>query len=114
MANRIHLPQKGKVRRNKQKAGTESIGIISAKYIHDFIIVLSFTNGETKLFDFLPVFQKHVKGVNIKYFAPEIFKKFIVKDGNICWGRNEDIVFPMSLFFEDEQSDNIEEVLYII
>jgi len=102
------------VRRNKQKVGQEKIAIESAKYIHDFSIAITFTNGKTKLFDFLPIFQKHVKGENIKYFAPQNFKKFLVKNGNIYWGRNEDVIFPVTLLLEDEQNNFKEEILYII
>ncbi len=114
MANSVHLSQKSKVRRNKQKAQESNITIKSAKYIRDFMIALTFTNSETKLFDFLPIFQKYVKGVNIKYFAPQNFRKFIVKNGNIYWGKNEDIIFPVSKFLEDHWDNYSEEILYII
>ncbi len=102
------------MRRHKEKAQEENITIKSAKYIRDFMIAMSFTNGETKLFDFLSLFQKHVKGENIKYFAPQNFKKFIVKNGNIYWGRNEDVIFPVSILLEDQQNDSTEEILYIL
>ncbi len=114
MANSIYLSPKSKVRRNKEKVAQENLMVSSAKYFHDFTIAISFTNGKTSLVDFLPLFQKHVKGGNIKYFAPQNFKKFIVKNGNIYWGRNEDIIFPVSLFVHDEESHSEEEVLYII
>lgn len=114
MASSIHLSQKGKVRRHKQKAEQESIAIISAKYIQDFTIAISFTNGETRLVDFLPLFHKHVKGENLNYFAPQNFKKFIVNNGNIHWGKNEDVIFPVALFLENQRNNSEEEALYII
>lgn len=114
MANSLHIPQKSKVRNSKQEAKKESIDITSARYVHDFTIALSFTNGKTKLFDFLPLFQEHVKGENIKYFAPQSFKKFIVKNGNIYWGRNEDIIFPAYMLADEEQDKYQDEILYII
>jgi len=113
MANGIHTSQKGKVRRHKQKAEQESLAITSAKYVQDFLIAITFSNGKTKLVDFLPLFHKYVKGDNLKYFAPQNFKKFIVKNGTIYWGKDEDVIFPLSLFFNNEHNLT-EETLYII
>ncbi|HEY9342136.1 MAG TPA: hypothetical protein VIQ23_11175 [Hanamia sp.] len=114
MANSIHLSEKGKVRRHKQKTEKEILIINSAKYINGFTIAISFTNGKTKLVDFLPLFHKYVKGENLNYFDPKKFKKFIVKDGNIYWGKNEDVIFPVNVLLK-EKSENIpEEILYII
>lgn len=113
MANGVHLSQKSKVRSRKQKIEPKSIGIKSAKYVQDFVIALSFTNGKTRLVDFLPLFHRHVKGDNLKYLAPQNFKRFIAKKGNIYWGRNEDVIFPVSILLENE-NDLAEETLYII
>jgi hypothetical protein len=113
MANGIHTSQKSKVRGRKQKTEQENLAVESAKYVQDFLIAINFTNGKTKLVDFLPLFHKYVKGANLKYFAPENFKKFIVKNGNIFWGKSEDVIFPVSLLF-DEENNFSEETLYII
>ena len=65
--------------------------------------------------NFLPLFEKYVKGDTLKYFAPERFKKFIVKKGNIYWGRNEDVIFPVNLLLKGSVSDvALEEILYVI
>jgi len=113
MANGVHTSQKGKVRRHKEKIEQKGLGIKSAKYVQKFLIAITFTNGKTKLVDFLPLFHKYVKGDNLKYFAPQNFKKFIVKSGNIYWGRHEDVIFPVSLLL-NEKNDLAEETLYVI
>jgi hypothetical protein len=113
MANGIHTSQKGKMRRHKQKAEQKDLSIVSAKYVQDFIIAITFSNGKTNVVDFLPLFQNHVKGDNLKYFAPINFKKFIVNDGNIYWGKNEDVIFPVS-FLRDKDESEFEETLYVI
>ena len=90
MGNSVHIPQKSKVRKNRKKSDQE-ITLVSGKYVNDFIIALSFTSGGfrlSKVVDFLPLFRKYVKGDNLKYFAPANFKKFIIKNGNIYWGKN--------------------------
>ncbi len=92
--------------------------LVSGKYLHDFIIVLTFTSHGsivTTIKDFLPLFQQYVKGDNLKYFAPANFKKFIIKTGNIYWGKNEDVIFPLDMLFGKPNSkDSSEEILYVI
>jgi len=115
MGNGVHISQKGKLRSHKQKAGQKSLTIKAATYIQDFKIAIVFSNDETKLVDFLPLFQKYVKGNNLKYFSPQNFKKFIVADGNIYWGRNEDVIFPVQVLYDKNYQDNSKEkILYII
>jgi hypothetical protein len=115
MENNIHLTQKRKVRNHSLKAKEENITVLDARYISDFSIAVSFSTGRTQLVNFLPLLEKYVKGDNLKYFAPERFKKFVVKNGNIYWGKNEDVVFPVSLFFKDIslQAETSDEILYI-
>ena len=117
MGNGVHISQKSKVRRHKQKAGQE-VTLVSGRYVHDFVIVLTFsTNGSksAKLVDFLPLFQKYVKGDNLKYFAPVNFKKFIIKNNTLYWGKNEDVIFPLDTFLSpNSNKDGNGEVLYVI
>jgi hypothetical protein len=116
MANSIHLSKKGKVRHHQQKAKQEIVEIKSAKYISAFIIAINFSNGKTKLIDFLPLFHKYVKGENLNYLALQKFKKFILRNGNIYWGKNEDIIFPVHFLLEEklQEQDISEEVLYVM
>jgi hypothetical protein len=117
MGNGVHISQKGKVRRLRKKTEQEVI-LVSGKYLHDFIITLTFSSGRkelTRVVDFLPLFQQYVKGDNLKYFAPANFKKFIVKNENIYWGKNEDVIFSSSMLAGQKKStDTSEEILYII
>jgi hypothetical protein len=105
------------VRSHRKKAEQEVI-LVSARYAHDFIIELIFASKGTKhttFKDFLPLFQQYVKGDNLKYFAPANFKKFIVKNGNIYWGKDEDVIFPSNMLFNlSESKKDSEEILYII
>ncbi len=116
MGTVLHLQQKGKQRNHSTKAEEKSVTIESAEYVGDFQIRLFFSNGKSKVVDFLPLFCKYVKGEYTKYFSPALFKKFIVKKGNIYWGRNEDVIFPLSLLLEklSKVSEDNEEVLFII
>ena len=117
MGNGIHIPQKSKMRSHRKKTEQE-ITLVSGKYTHDFFIALTFISQRKKfttLINFLPLFEQYVKGDNLKYFAPERFKKFIVKNGAIYWGKDEDVIFPSGILLEKISSKNSsEEILYII
>ncbi len=116
MATGVHLSQSGKVRSHSQKNKEKNLNITEAHYLQNFSLALTFNTGESRIIDFLPLFQKYVKGHNLIYFAPYRFKKFIVKSGNIYWGRNEDVIFPVQLLYSGglnkEQED--EKILFII
>ena len=115
MENKIHTSTQSKVKSHSLKMKEENITVVAARYLNDFSIAVTFSCGSTQLINFLPLFEKYVQGDNLKYFSPERFKKFIVKDGNISWGKNEDIIFPVSLYFKKSalQAAASEEILYI-
>lgn len=104
--------------RSHRKKTEQEITLVSAKYVHDFIIQLTFSSDSLmhKTFkDFLPLFQQYVKGENMKYFSLSNFKKFVVKNGNIYWGKDEDVIFPVaSLYTGIFSKKPKEEILYII
>ncbi len=86
--------------------------ITDAHYLYDFSLKVTFNTGKSRILDFLPLFQQFVKGDNLKFFAPERFKKFILKNGNIYWGKNEDVIFPVQLLYsgssiKDQDEDAI-------
>jgi hypothetical protein len=76
--------------------------------------LLSFDNGQQRIVNFLPLFSK-LSGVYLKYSLPENFKKFITKNGNIYWGKNEDIIFPVHQLYTGKYTViPKEEILYVL
>jgi len=100
MENGIRLAKNPEQRSQATKGKGKNVFIKAARYINDFSVAVTFSTGITQLVNFLPLFEKHLKGDNLKYFSLERFKKFIVKNGSICWGKNEDIIFPASSLFK--------------
>src|SRR4030095_8140452 len=100
MGNGIHPAKNPEQGSPASKAKGKNIMIKAARYINDFSVAVTFSTGITQIVNFLPLFEKHLKGDNLKYFSLERFKKFIVKNGSICWGINEDIIFPASTLFK--------------
>jgi hypothetical protein len=95
MAKSIHPARKGKVRKNKQA----DIKIIDAVYLRGYEILILFSNNRMKVVDFAPAIKKYAKGDYSIYAKEPVFKKFHIENGNIVWGKNWDLIFPVSDVF---------------
>ena len=115
MEQSIHTKSKGGLQKGKNKnKAVKKIAVTGAVYLKDFEILLYFNNGEQQIVNFLPLFSK-LSGAYIKYSNLENFKKFFVKNDNIFWGKNEDVIFPVnSLYTGNFSKKPKEEILYII
>jgi hypothetical protein len=113
MATGIHQKPTGSVRGYTKKTSEKVVTIVDAHYIADFIIRLKFNTREESVIDFLPLFHRYIKGQNLKYLSLPHFKKFILKNGNIYWGKNEDVIFSTELLYPKLLKEK-EKILYII
>jgi hypothetical protein len=91
MATSVYSSSKSKVRKNKQT----NIKIVAAAYLRNYEIMILFSDNRMKLVDFAPAIAKYAVGDYADYAKPARFKKFIVENGNIVWGKNWDLVFPV-------------------
>lgn len=116
MERSIYILSKGGKRGDKRKnQETEKLSIIKADYISGFKVLVSFSNGKQRIIDFYPLLSKTLKGYYTKYLLPANFKNFAVKDGNILWGDNEEVIFPVSFLYKSKNGvTQKEEVLCII
>ena len=105
----VYLSQARKLRSSLKKTENK---VIDALLTGPFSIAFTFNTKKVKQLDFLPVFQKYVKGENLKYLTPSQFKKFKIKDDRIYWGKNEDIVFSIPALLE--KSKTSDDIVYII
>lgn len=115
MEQGIHTKSKSSLQKSQNKIKTdEKLAVVKAVYLKDFEILLFLNNGEQRIVNFLPLFLK-LSGAYVKYTQLENFKKFIVKNGNIFWGKNEDVIFPVSILCSGSFSKKPkDEILYII
>ncbi|MBU2446969.1 MAG: DUF2442 domain-containing protein [Bacteroidetes bacterium] len=73
---------------------TEVIDITSARYIGDYAIRLTFSDGFEKLVDFKPFLSKSLHPSIRKYLDENLFSKFEIIDGNLNWN-DYDLIFPI-------------------
>lgn len=73
--------------------------VINAQYEHDFVLRLTFNNGEVKLCDFFPLAQK---GICTKLQNKEYFCNFRLDPFTVDW--NNEIGFAPEFLFQHSQS----------
>lgn len=81
-------------------SGKKKLSIRAARYLNGFSVAVTFSTGITQLVNFLPLLEKNLKGQNLKYFSLERFKEFMVRNGRICWGNDEELAFPAETIFK--------------
>lgn len=75
------------------------IELITANYIGDYAIRISFSDGTEKLVDFRPFLFKSLHPSIIKYRDESLFKQFKIVDGNLNWN-DFDLIFPLGNLHE--------------
>ncbi len=100
MAANIQSSAKSKKRNRILRSGKQKLSIQAARYLNGFSVAVTFSTGITQLINFLPLLEKNLKDKNLKYFSIERFKEFMIRNGRICWGKNEDIAFPAETIFK--------------
>ncbi len=68
------------------------ISVVKAKFMHDKTLRVTFNDGTEKELDFTKAFSK-LGGYYSRFAEPKRFKRFIVRNGNLYWGRNEDVIY---------------------
>ncbi len=81
-----------------------SISVKEASYLEGFTILISFSDGKTKKVDFSKFINTNHKEVLAKYKDVTNFKKFKIEEGNIVWGKNWDLIFPVHQLYSGKIS----------
>ena len=95
MATGTHIASKSKMRKNKQ----ENIQVVEAVYLRRYEVLILFNNNRMKIVDFASAIAKCAKGYYSRYADKKNFSKFHIEDGNIVWGKNWDLIFPVQDIF---------------
>ena len=79
------------MRKNKQA----DIKIINAAYLSDYKVLVLFSNNRMKIVDFAKAIAEYAIGECAIFANKTAFKKFSIENGNIVWGKNWDLIFPV-------------------
>ena len=62
-------------------------------------VLILFSNNRMKVVDFANAIDNYAKGEYAMFANKTTFKKFNIENGNIVWGKNWDLVFPVMDIF---------------
>ena len=73
----------------------KNISIVKAKYVGNLSVQLWFNDDTVKVINVGDFLKKRPHPQTNKYLNETQFKKFQIQDGNIVWGKNADVIFPI-------------------
>ena len=94
MADVLH-PKNRDIRRTNHSKAVKYIRVEKAVYQSGYKVRVSFSDGTEQVVDFGPYLAEYPHPQYNKYRDVELFKTFSVEMGNIVWGENWDLIFPV-------------------
>ena len=78
---------------------TQNIHIIKAKDMGNLQVLISFSDNKQQIVDIGDFIRRYPHPQYNKYLDPKRFKKFSIENGNIVWGKNWDLIFPLEQLY---------------
>ena len=75
------------------------LNVTRAEYAGKLCLRIYFSDGTSKTVDFAPFILKHPHPQYNRYLDPRYFKKYSIEYGNVVWGKNWDMVFPVEQLY---------------
>lgn len=72
-----------------------SLNITSAKYVRPLSVEVLFSDGTKRTVDVGDFIKNHPHPQYNRYLDEKKFKTFKIEMGNIVWGKNWDLIFPV-------------------
>jgi hypothetical protein len=69
--------------------------IKDAEYLQELTLKITFSDSTEKIVDFSSFLMHHSHPQHDAYRDPQQFKKYSIVSGNIVWGKDWDMVFPV-------------------
>lgn len=82
-----------------------SLSITSAKYVQPLSVNVQFSDGTEKTIDVGSFIKSHPHPQYNRYLDEKKFKQFKIEMGNIVWGKNWDLIFPVEDLYEGKLSN---------
>lgn len=74
--------------------------IVNVEYIPDLSLRLYFSDGHVNVVDFAAFIGNNPHPQYDKYLDPELFKAFSLENGNVVWGEDWDMIFPIEDLYD--------------
>jgi hypothetical protein len=76
-----------------------TLRVNSAQYLGDYKVIILFNDGKKTEVNFADFLNKKDLGYLSKYRKTSNFKKFKIENGNIVWGKDWDLIFPIDQLY---------------
>lgn len=76
--------------------------VTHAEYVEDLKLRIFFNDGTAQVVDFKPFILNHPHPQYNRYIEPRYFKRYTIKHGNVVWGKNWDMIFPIEQLHRGE------------
>ena len=73
-----------------------SLLVSNAKHVADFKIEIEFSDHKKRVVDFESFLLTHSHPQFNKYREQKNFLRFKIENGNLVWGKDWDLIFPVS------------------
>ena len=77
----------------------EKLFITNGKDSGNLTVSLTFSDNTVRLVDVGDFIRRHPHPQYNKYLDPRKFSKFSIENGNIVWGKNWDMIFPIEQLY---------------
>jgi len=78
----------------------KTIDVVKATYVDGYKVNIEFSDKKTQIVDFEQFLLKNHHPLNEKYKDIHFFKKFKIESGNIVWGKNWNLIFPVDQLYK--------------
>lgn len=78
------------------------IKIIKVEDIGDLKVEITFNDQKLSRVDVGNFIRRHPHPQYNKYLDPKKFKRFSIENGNVVWGKNWDLIFPIEQLYAGE------------
>ena len=73
----------------------ERLFITKAENMGNLTVSLTFSDNTVRTVDIGDFIRRHPRPQYNKYLDPRKFSRFTIDNGNIVWGKNWDMIFPV-------------------
>jgi hypothetical protein len=78
----------------------KAVQVESAKHIEGYKLEIHFSDHSIKVVDFSTFLNSNQHPVYNQYKNLRSFKRFRVESGNVVWGKDWDLIFPVSQLYQ--------------
>ena len=86
-------------------SNTVNIEVRTATYLDGYRLSIAFNDGKNKVVDFSKFITNTNKQALSKYKDLSNFKKFKIENGNLVWGKDWDLIFPIHQLYNGKIKD---------